>query len=450
MLSGAGARACALAARARRAVALVALAAALVAAAAPARVSAQSAAPDSVPREVIIGIAERGKRALILEDFIAEEAIGEIAEHARALHEIVERDLEYSGIFTVRRPPGPEASLAEQAAPPRGEFVVSGRVARGRRGFELAGALAEPRTLRRIATFSYEFDAANVSLIAHRYADDIIFQITGEEGIARTRIAFVGRSREGQELYIADYDGANMTRITNDKSIAISPDWSPDGGAILYTSFKRGNAAIYWIRPDASEGGAVAQHQGLNSAPAWAADGKRLAVALSKDGNQEIYTMRRDATSLTRLTVNKAIDTSPSWSPTGRQIVFTSDRTGSPQLFIMDSDGANQRRATFEGDYNASPAWSPDGRSIVYVSRTTSGFDLYMLDPVNQVTTSITRGRHLYEDPAWAPNGRQIVATRSSGGVRSIVVMNADGSGERVLPSGGLDAFSPTWSPRLK
>ncbi|MFN0151510.1 MAG: hypothetical protein ACKVU1_12475 [bacterium] len=416
----------------------------------PAAAFAQTAASDSGPREFTIGISEVGKRTIILDDFTAEEAIGEIADHARALHDIVERDLAYSAIFTVRRPPGPDASLAEQAAPVRGECIVSAKISRGRRGFELAGTLTEPRTSRRIASYSYEFDAATASLTAHRYADDIIFHLTGEEGIARTRIAFVGRNRDGQELYITDYDGANTTRVTNDKSITISPDWSPDGGAILYTSFKRGNAAVYWIRPDATEGGAVAQHQGLNSAAAWAADGKRLAVALSKDGNQEIYTMRRDATSLTRLTVNKAIDTSPSWSPTGRQIVFTSDRTGSPQLFIMESDGSNQRRATFEGDYNASPAWSPDGQSIVYVSRTSSGFDLYMLDPVNQTTAPITRGRHLYEDPAWAPNGRQIVATRNSGGARSIVVMNADGSDERVLPSGGLDAFSPTWSPRLK
>lgn len=410
----------------------------------------QGAPPESTPQEFSIGIREGGaKRALILESFFATEGGGG-SEHALRIEKIVERDLTFSGWFEVRRKPGPNATLAEQAAPLTGEALITGQVSPGKRSFALAGILTEPRGGHKIASYNYEFDDAAAVSTAHRYADDIIYQLTGQKGIALTRIGFAGKSKDGQELYTVDYDGENLQRVTNDKSIIVSPDWSPDGGAILYTSFKRGNPSVFWIRPDGSEGGAVAQHPGLNSAPSWASDGKRIAVALSKDGNQEIYTMRRDATALTRLTVNKAIDTSPSWSSTGRQIVFTSDRTGSPQLFIMDADGANARRVTFEGDYNASPAWSPVGESIVYVSRTSSGFDLYVLDPVSQVTTPVTRGRYMYEDPAWAPDGMHIVATRSGGGVRSIVVMNSDGSEERVIPTGGLDAFSPTWSPRFE
>lgn len=410
----------------------------------------QGAPPESTPREFSIGIKEGGaKRALILEGFFATEGAS-AADHALRIEKVVERDINFSGWFEVRRRPGPNATLAEQAAPLTGEAIITGQVGPGRKSYALAGLLSEPRGGHKIASYNYDFDDATAISIAHRYADDIIYQLTGQKGIARTRIGFVGKSKDGQELYTIDYDGENMQRVTSDKSIIVSPDWSPDGGAILYTSFKRGNPSVFWIRPDGSEGGAVAQHPGLNSAPAWASDGKRLAVALSKDGNQEIYTMRRDATALTRLTVNKAIDTSPSWSSTGRQIVFTSDRTGSPQLFIMDADGANTRRVTFEGDYNASPAWSPDGQHIVYVSRTSGGFDLYILDPVSLVTTPVTSGSFMYEDPAWAPDGMHIVATRSRGGVRSIVVMNYDGSEERVIQTSGLDAFSPTWSPRFE
>ena len=43
-----------------------------------------------------------------------------------------------------------------------------------------------------------------------------------------------------KEIYIADYDSANQRRITINRNLNITPNWSPDGRSIAYTSYRNG------------------------------------------------------------------------------------------------------------------------------------------------------------------------------------------------------------------
>jgi TolB protein len=46
-----------------------------------------------------------------------------------------------------------------------------------------------------------------VRLMAHRFADELVFRYTGEPGIARTKIAYVAEQGAARELFVMDYDG---------------------------------------------------------------------------------------------------------------------------------------------------------------------------------------------------------------------------------------------------
>ena len=94
---------------------------------------------------------------------------------------------------------------------------------------------------------------------------------------------------------MADYDGANPRRITINRTLNITPIWSPDGRSIAYTSYRTGVAG----HPDLEhlcghDGDADEGRSGQNLLPVFSPDGTRIAFMSNRDGNPEIYVMNRD------------------------------------------------------------------------------------------------------------------------------------------------------------
>ena len=63
--------------------------------------------------------------------------------------------------------------------------------------------------------------------LIHRLGNDIIKKLTGQDGIFLSKLAFVGNKSGHKEINACDFDGHNSRNITNDKSIALLPRWSP-------------------------------------------------------------------------------------------------------------------------------------------------------------------------------------------------------------------------------
>ncbi|GAB4526451.1 MAG: hypothetical protein Kow0063_00730 [Anaerolineae bacterium] len=69
------------------------------------------------------------------------------------------------------------------------------------------------------------------------------------------RIAFMSFDREGAgnwEIYVMDGNGANVTRLTNNRANDGLPTWSPDGSTIAFVSDRDGVWAIWAMNPDGS------------------------------------------------------------------------------------------------------------------------------------------------------------------------------------------------------
>ncbi|MFQ5589136.1 MAG: Tol-Pal system beta propeller repeat protein TolB [Nitrospiria bacterium] len=284
--------------------------------------------------------------------------------------------------------------------------------------------------------------------LAHRFSDKLTMHFTGEKGVAQSRVAYISDLSGNKEVYIMDYDGANKVRYTRDRSIAISPRWSPDANKISYTSYRNGNPNLYVL--DLKTGGRqeIASFPGLNFSASWAPSGEQLAFAATKDGNAEIYLVNADGTGLKRLTFDSADDLSPSWSPSGKQIAFTSDRGGGPQIYIMDVDGANVHRLTFDGNYNTSPAWSPAGDWIAYACRNEERRLKICADRADGTQSiAITESGHWDdESPSWAQNGRELIFSSNRFGKSQIFSIHLDGTHIRRLTSNPANNTSPSWS----
>jgi TolB protein len=411
--------------------------------------------------DVFLNATQGGSRKLgiALPEFTRTTPAPDEGGFARLLPEIIGNDLRFSALFSVVNagalPAAPDAVKQEF-----GRFAVAGAHAAMHGLMTLQGQrltvefrlydLTNPE-FRLIAAKSFWVEPLrDHRRLAHRIADEVIHQFTGERGIAETKIAYVTKTGQTKEIAMMDYDGFNQAPLTDLRSISLSPAWNPADSVVAFTSFFRGYPyvfRIYPFNPRRREPELVSAWPGINTAPAWSPDGRTVAVTLSKDGNPELYTLRVGTSDFQRLTNNRAIDTDPSWSPTGREIVFSSDRSGSAQIWIMDAEGANPRRLT-TGGFDTQPRWSPRGDSIVFTRRAGGTFDLWAINPDGSNARPLTQGSGSNESAAWAPNGRHLVFASSRGGRFQLYTMLADGTEQQALTRDRGEAMSPTWSPR--
>ena len=287
--------------------------------------------------------------------------------------------------------------------------------------------------------------------MAHKIADDLTARLTGEPGVASTRVVFVRQMSLGvKEIYQIDRDGAGVFPLTTYKSLTLSPSVAPDG-RLAYVTYKGGSPEIWGQR---KPGGphvklyppASAKPEGHCFCPSWSPDGRRLALVQGdRRGNTDIVIMDVETGRVRRITDSNCINTDPTWNPAGTTLAFTSDREGGPQIFLMEEDGSNVRRLTQEGTYNGSPVWSPTGSMIAYVSRFEGKFDLFVYKlgegKAYQVTTGVTSS----ESPSWSPDERRLVFTSGSRGGMQLYTTDLSGTTLRRLTE--FDGCqSPKWT----
>jgi TolB protein len=295
----------------------------------------------------------------------------------------------------------------------------------------------------------YAGSTSVVRLMAHRFADELVFRYTGEPGIARTKIAYVSQQGTAREIFVMDYDGFEARQLTTDGFLNLMPHWSPDRRFLVFTAYRNRNTQeIDMIELATGKRWTLVSQGGLNITPALSPDGHFLAYSSSHEGNAELYRLDTRTKVVQRLTTNAGGDLSPSWSPSGRELIFTSDRSGGPQLFLMSADGANVRRLTFDGDYNAAPAWSPRGNWIAYVCRTLKKeYKLCLITPDGQKRMQLTTGPGVDDSPSWSPDGRHLVFSSTADGKSQIYMINADGKDLERITFTGTHNSAPTWSP---
>lgn len=395
-------------------------------------------------------------------------ATGDEAAAADEIYEALTFDLQVSGLFDVipkaafladpREPMGPEGIAWPRWADVGAESLVKLQVTKSEKGLKATFKLHDVQPRRTALTLEFEGRRADARRLAHEFADALVQHFTKEPGAFSTRIAFVKRSKGAKEIWVSDYDGRNAAPVTERGGIAILPAWSPSGGELAFTFFKRsleypnGHPQLWKATLSTGRNAAFSGRGDLNTGAAYSPDGTKIAFTLSTDGNPEIYAINVDGTGLTRLTRSEGIDTSPVWSPDGKRIAFVSDRHGTPQIFVMSAEGGEAERVTRQGNYNQTPAWSPRGDEIAFTARDERlVFDIFVVNVETKEVRRITQDQGQNEHPTWSPNGRMLMFSSDRGGKRSLWVSSSDGNVQRRIATAGDSEYTdPAWGPFVK
>ena len=296
---------------------------------------------------------------------------------------------------------------------------------------------------------------ANWRRVAHIIADAIYERLTGEKGYFDTRVVFVDesgpRDKRVKRLAIMDQDGVNVRYLSDGKSIALTPRFSPSRQEITYMSYEGGQPQVYLLQIETGQREIVGNFPGMTFAPRFSPDGQKVIMSLLReDGNSNIFTMDLRSRNTTRLTSSNSIDTSPSYSPDGSQVAFTSDRGGQPQIYIMAADGSGQKRVSFGGGSYSTPVWSPRGDLIAFTKQTGGEFQIGVMRLDGSGERILSSG-YLQEGPTWAPNGRVLMFFRQpagSGGPK-LFTIDLTGRNEQAIATPNF-ASDPAWSPLLE
>ncbi|MGC8736044.1 MAG: Tol-Pal system beta propeller repeat protein TolB [Dissulfurimicrobium sp.] len=364
----------------------------------------------------------------------------------RKISEILSNDLTFHDFFSVLDPAQYGGRADADWSKFRIDYLVKGAVTASGNAIVVDFQLIDMSNNSEMVSRHYTGRIIDYRWIAHRFCDEIIMAITGEHGVSLSKITFVGPNGRFRDVYTADFDGADAKVVTNERSLVVSPRYSPDGKYIAYTSYRYGKPQIFIKDLATGVTKRIAAYRGLNISPAWAPDGRRLAVTLSKDGNPDIYIIDISGKVLERLTNGPGINVSPSWSPDGARLAFVSDREGKPQIYIYDMITKTIKRITYNGNYNTDPQWSPRGDKIVYASRIGGQFQIMTIAPDGGEPTQLTTvGDN--ENPSWSPNGRMIIFSSNRLGGKAIFVMQANGADQRVVVRRFGNLTMPNWGP---
>jgi len=200
----------------------------------------------------------------------------------------------------------------------------------------------------------------------------------------------------------ASASGPNIQLTRGSKSSG-SPQWSPDGKWLAFTSDRIGDRSqIFAIRPDGGEAVQLTKSETPISGFDWSEDGKTIAYVATEPAtkavkdHQEQYgdfqIVRKDYTFAHLWTFDiaeamkepvigrqrtKGRDFSIggfSWSPDGTRIAFSAAinpdlvQGGTSDIYVLDLRRDDVKKVVSQPGPDNNPRWSPDGKQLVFSS----------------------------------------------------------------------------------
>ncbi len=300
----------------------------------------------------------------------------------------------------------------------------------------------------------------------HKLADALYKLLFSKEGIASTKILFSQKTHaEESEKWIAeiwecDWDGANASQITSEKTYCITPVSLPKAEKSLnkgffYVSYKTGQPKIYFQSSKTGKARRISHLSGNQLLPAISPQRDKIAFISDASGRVDLFLQAfSPETGKMEKPVQlyshpHAIQASPTFNPDGSKIAFVSNKDGGTRIFVIPAISNKKRpdaiMLTKKNRENSCPSWSPDGKKLAYSAKTDGIRQIWIYDFEKQEEWQLTSGSGNKENPAWAPNSNHIVFNSTEDCNTEIYIVNLNQPQAIKISRGFGKKHYPTW-----
>ena len=192
------------------------------------------------------------------------------------------------------------------------------------------------------------------------------------------------------------------TTVASKSGVSIAPSWRNNNEVATTLSFE-GDQNIYLVNPNGSVSRRVTNSRSIDVSPTFSSDGSRMAFVSSRNGAPQIFIQDIQSGAVKRLTFNGKYNTQPAWSPAGNRIAYsTMQSKGETDLFVINADGTGLQQLTRKSGENEHPSWSPDGGMIVFSSSRQGKKKLFVMDSTGENQRRLLQGEGEEMQPSWS------------------------------------------------
>jgi Tol biopolymer transport system component len=204
-------------------------------------------------------------------------------------------------------------------------------------------------------------------------------------------LGYVWALYDTYDIFKADADGKNLTRLTDTKGYDAEATVCAKDGSIIFTSVRDGDIDLYRMDADGKNVKRITATPGYDGGAFFNADcskivwrasrpkgkdledfKKLLSQNLVRPSKLELYVANADGSDATQLTYLDAASFAPFWHPSGKRILFSSNH-GDPKgrefdIWGINTDGTGLERITYAPGFDGFPMFSPDGKTLAFSS----------------------------------------------------------------------------------